>query len=226
MNKKYFNELLGNDWTDILFNTLTSKELKETYAYIKQRKDEGVIVYPKTEDVFNAYRYCPYNDVNIIIIGQDCYHQPNQAHGLSFSVVDGKIPPSLRNIFTEVITDIYDGNEDKFLDKNLFRWARQGILLLNRSLTVEHGKPNSHKGRWDKLILSTIEALNEKSNMIYILWGNNARELKKWIDLDNNYVIESSHPSPFSVKGFYGTKPFSKCNKILKNKIMKEEIIW
>ena len=226
MTKDYFNELLGESWTDELFDTLTSKELKETYAYIKQRKDEDVIVYPGTSDVFNAYKFCPYSKVNIVILGQDPYHQPNQAHGLSFSVVDGKVPPSLRNIFTEVITDIYDGDKDKYLDKNLFRWAMQGVLLLNRSWTVEHGNPNSHKGKWDRLILSTIEALNRKSNIIYILWGNNAKELKKWIDLDNNYVIESSHPSPFSVKGFYGTKPFSKCNEILKSKIMKEKIIW
>jgi uracil-DNA glycosylase len=226
MNKEYFNGLLGKEWTNVLYDTLTSKKLKETYAYIKQRKENDVIVYPKTKDVFNAFKYCKYDNVKVIIIGQDPYHQPNQAHGLSFSVEDGKIPPSLRNIFKEVISDVYNGDETLHQDKNLFRWAIQGVLLLNRSLTVEHSSPNSHKRMWDELILSAIEALNKKGNIVYLLWGNNAKELKKWIDLDNNYIIESAHPSPFSVKNFYGTKPFSKCNKILKNKIMKEEIIW
>jgi len=225
-NKSYFNELLGKEWTNILYETLISKKLKETYLYIKKRKKEGIVVYPNLKDVFNAYRFCSYENVKIVLIGQDPYHQPNQAHGLSFSVLDGKIPPSLKNIFKEVKDDIYNGDDTKHQDKNLTRWAIQGVLLLNRSLTVEDSKPNSHKEMWDNLILSTLDALNKKSGIIYLLWGNNAKELKKWIDLDNNYIIESSHPSPFSVKNFYSTKPFSKCNKILKNKIMKKEIIW
>ncbi len=175
---------------------------------------ENNIVYPNEEDVYKAFDLCEYKDVKVVIIGQDPYHGKNQANGLSFSVNEGvKLPPSLRNIYTELESDL----NIKRSSGDLSSWAEQGVLMLNKILTVNAKSPASHqKFGWDEFTDEIILSLNDHPNqIIYVLWGNYAKSLKKIIS-DKHIIIESAHPSPLSsYRGFFGSKPFSKINNYL-----------
>lgn len=215
--------MIGNDWDNIL-EDVYNKEYFKTLINKINKEYEDKIIYPKKENIFNAFKLTTFKNTKVIIIGQDPYHGEGEAHGLSFSVQDGiKIPPSLKNIYKEL-------NEDLGIpirnSGNLESWAKQGVLLLNSTLTVEKDKPNSHnKIGWQQFTNDVIKIIdNNKTNVVFILWGNYAKSKKELIK--NNYVIESPHPSPFSARtGFFGSKPFSKTNKYLIEKGLKE-IEW
>lgn len=206
---------------------ILDEEFKKDY-YIQlnnflEKEYKNKTIYPKKEDIFNAFKYFNFEDLKVVILGQDPYHEEGQAMGLSFSVPnDIKRPPSLNNIFKELENDLNIKNENN----DLTSWAKQGVLLLNTVLTVEQGLANSHKNKgWEIFTDNVIKYIDEnKNNVVFILWGNNAREKKKIIK--NNYIIESNHPSPLSAcRGFFGSKPFSKTNEYLKSKNINE-IIW
>ena len=204
----------------------------ESDSYIKFSKwldseYNSYTIYPKPENVFNALNLVKYNDVKVVIIGQDPYHGPNQAHGLSFSVEkDIKIPPSLQNIYKELHDDLgcYIPNNG-----NLTKWAKQGVLMLNAVLTVRAGQPNSHKDKgWEQITSKIVKLLNDRDDpVIFLLWGGNAKANAKYIDTNKHYVLTASHPSPMSANqgGWFGCKHFSKANKILSD-IGKAPIDW
>ena len=218
--------LIKKNWFDLLkseFETTQYKELESSLNHEYQNK----IIYPKPENVFNALNLVKYNDVKVVIIGQDPYHNPNQAHGLSFSVEnDVAIPPSLKNIYKELHDDMgcYIPNNG-----NLTKWAKQGVLLLNSVLTVEKNKPNSHKNKgWEQITGKVVELLNQRVDpVIFLLWGSNAKAIGKNIDRNKHYVLETVHPSPMSANqgGWFGCHHFSKTNEILR-KLNKTPIDW
>lgn len=217
--------MIGNSWDKELLVIWNSEGFKKFYKTIMHLYDTKTIFPPK-ENLFNALKLTDYNDVKVVIIGQDPYHGKGQAHGLSFSVQDGvKLPPSLVNIYKELEDDL---NIKPSTSGNLTRWAKQGVLLLNSVLTVEENKASSHKGiGWELFTDYVIKKLNVREEpIVFILWGNFAKEKKKYITNSHHLVIESAHPSPFSAyNGFFGSKPFSKTNNFLiKNK--KEPINW
>lgn len=170
-------------------------------------------IYPHPKYVFRAFDTCPFDAVRVVIVGQDPYHGPSQANGLCFAVQDGiPPPPSLQNIFKELESDL---GRTVSRDTNLIRWAEQGVLLLNATLTVRAGQPGSHQGMgWEEFTDAALRRLaNEREHIVFILWGNYARRKGAQIDRKRHYVIESAHPSPLSAhNGFFGSKPFSKAN--------------
>lgn len=188
--------------------------------------NNGETIYPPLEEVLNAFEKTPLNNLKVVILWQDPYHGPGQAHGLSFSVKDGiKAPPSLKNIYKELLDDLRIPIPST---GNLEKWTKQWVLLLNAILTVRDGQPASHsKIGWETFTDNVIKAISEKEeNIIFILWWNFAKSKKILIDTKKHFIIESAHPSPFSAyNGFFGSKPFSKTNEILK-KIGKKEINW
>lgn len=207
--------VIGNDWDEII-----GEEFKKDY-YIRLReflKEEYAkhTVYPDMHSIFNALKLTPYKDVRVVILGQDPYHEPNQAHGLCFSVQDGTpLPPSLKNIYKELEADL---GIPPSKSGDLTRWAKQGVLLLNTVLTVRRGEANSHKGKgWELLTDEIIRKLNDKTEpVVFILWGANARSKKSLITNPIHGIIESAHPSPLSAfNGFFGSRPFSQANKFL-----------
>lgn len=214
--------MIGNSWDEIL-----KEEFKKDYFVNieKQLEKTNKIIYPKKENIFRALKLTDYNDIKVVILGQDPYHGENEANGLCFSVYkDVKIPPSLRNIFKELKEDLNIERDNT----DLSDWALQGILLLNTILTVEKDKPFSHKNLgWNYFTDNIINKINQKKeSVIFVLWGNAAREKKKLITNKNHIIIESAHPSPLSyTRGFKNSKPFSKINKILKEQ-NKKEIKW
>ena len=175
-------------------------------------------VYPELENIFEAFNQTTFENVKVVIIGQDPYHGFGQANGLSFSVKEGiKIPPSLRNIFIELKSDL---NMDLPVSGTLLKWSREGVFLLNSVLTVKKNKPGSHKKKgWEKLTNQVIKSLSdEREHIVFILWGKYAQEKELFIDTSKHLIIKSSHPSPFSAhKGFFGSKPFSKSNEFLQS---------
>lgn len=181
--------------------------------------------YPPPACIFNALDMTPFDAVKVVILGQDPYHGKGQAHGLAFSVPEGvPVPPSLRNIFTEVKADV--GGVDT--STNLSRWAQQGVLLLNATLTVREGEAGSHQGKgWEEFTDAVIRTLAEnKDNLVFILWGNYARKKGSFIDRERHCVIESAHPSPLSAnQGFFGSRPFSRANAYLTAHGV-EPIVW
>jgi uracil-DNA glycosylase len=214
-----------NDWQELLEEELS----KEYYLKLRQfliTEYKTTTIYPNMHDIFNALHYTAYKDVKVVILGQDPYHGPNQAHGLSFSVKPGVgIPPSLLNMYKELQTDL-----GCYIPNNgyLKKWADQGILLLNASLTVRAHTANSHKGKgWEILTDKIISLLNDRKDpVVFILWGNNAISKEKLITNKYHYIIKSVHPSPLSAsRGFFGSKPFSKCNDFLKS-TGKNPIDW
>lgn len=197
---------------------------KKLGVFIKNEY-KNKIIYPKYNDIFNAFRYTDYNQVKVVIIGQDPYHGENEAHGLCFSVKSGvPIPPSLRNIFKE----LYDDIGVKRTTTELTNWADQGVLLLNSIMTVVKDRPLSHKDKgWEIFTDNVIKKLGEREKpMVFILWGSYARSKKELISNKNHLIIESVHPSPLSAnRGFFGSKPFSKANNfLLKNN--QDKIEW
>jgi len=183
-------------------------------------------VYPPGNRIFSAFDFTPFNEVKVVIIGQDPYHGPNQANGLCFSVADGvRQPPSLQNIFKELRDDL---GVTVPVSGNLERWAKQGVLLLNATLTVRASQAGSHQNKgWETFTDAVIQKLyDEKENHVFILWGAYAQKKGSIIDTAKHFIIKSTHPSPFSAhNGFFGSKPFSKTNAYLKKENM-QEINW
>ncbi|EEL48314.1 MULTISPECIES: uracil-DNA glycosylase [Bacillus cereus group] len=217
--------ILKNDWEPLLAPEFEKPYYQKLRQFLKEEYSTHVI-YPNADDIFNALHYTSYEDTKVIILGQDPYHGPNQAHGLSFSVQPGvKTPPSLQNMYKELHADL--GCE---IPNNgyLVKWAEQGVLLLNAVLTVRQGEANSHKGKgWEHFTDRVIELLNERDKpVIFILWGRHAQAKKKLITNSNHHIIESVHPSPLSARrGFFGSKPFSKVNEILSS-MNEKEMDW
>ncbi len=213
----FMNNILKNDWNNYIGN-----EFEKDY-YLKLRKNlsqeyKTKTIYPDMYNIFNALHYTAFDDVKVVILGQDPYHGPNQAHGLSFSVNPGvRTPPSLLNIYKELKDDI-----GCYIPNNgyLKKWADQGVLLLNTVLTVRAGEANSHKNiGWQIFTDNIIKVLNTREKpIVFILWGNNAIRKEELITNPKHHIIKSVHPSPLSAsRGFFGSKPFSKTNEFLKN---------
>lgn len=217
--------ILQNDWQ----NWLDEEFAKPYYLQLKQflmEEYHSRRIYPDKYDIFNALHLTPYSQTKVVILGQDPYHGPGQAHGLSFSVKPGvPQPPSLKNIFKELQNDLGHPIPNH---GSLQRWAEQGVLLLNTVLTVREGQPNSHKGKgWERFTDQVIQVLNQrKEPIIFLLWGKHAQEKKEWITSSHHVMIESAHPSPFSAhRGFFGSRPFSRANQLLK-RVGSTEIDW
>ncbi len=217
--------MIGNDWDKKLEVIWNSEGFKKFYKLIENEYDTKTIFPPK-EYIFNALKLTSYENTKVVIVGQDPYHGVGEAHGLSFSVQEGiKIPPSLQNIYKELNTDLGIPIHNK---GDLTKWGKEGVLMLNAVLTVEKDKPASHRNKgWELLTDYIIKVLNQKEEpVVFILWGNFAKEKTKYITNANHYIITSPHPSPFSARsGFFGSKPFSKTNEYLKSKNLKE-IDW
>lgn len=216
--------MINKNWDIILKDEFNKTYFKNLGCFVKDEY-KNKIVYPKYKDIFQALRLTDYDDVKVVILGQDPYHGENEAHGLSFSVRDGvEMPPSLRNIFKELESDLGIKKEST----DLTPWAKQGVLLLNSIMTVVKDTPLSHKAKgWEIFTDKIIEKLGEREKpLVFILWGSYARSKKELIKGKNHYVIESVHPSPLSAcRGFFGSKPFSKANSFLvKNGL--EKIDW
>lgn len=198
------------------------KQLEKKIAFERKKN----IIFPPKSETFNAFALTPLNKVKVVILGQDPYHEPNQAHGLAFSVKSGQIPPSLQNIYKELQNE-FDFPIPK-RNGNLTPWTKQGVLLLNSTLTVQKGAANSHANfGWQTFTDNAISLLNQqKSPIVFILWGKNARSKKDLITNPSHLVLESVHPSPFSAShGFFGNNHFKLCNEFLKKNNM-EEINW
>ena len=218
---------IGNDWDEIFKK---EKEFEKDY-YLDLRKFlvkeyKTKTIYPDKNEIFSAFKLTSYKDCKVVILGQDPYHGENQAHGLAFSVKQRvALPPSLKNIYKEIENEFgYKMSKNGFLEK----WAKQGVLLLNTALTVVAGNANSHsKIGWEIFTDNVIKYLDRREDpIIFILWGNNAKSKKAFIDTNKHYILESVHPSPLSAsRGFFGCGHFKKANDILKE-LGKEEIDW
>ena len=199
--------------------------MKDLRASLVSRGKSGVTIYPPPENWFSAFNLTPFNEVKVVVLGQDPYHGPNQAHGLCFSVLPGvPIPPSLRNIYKELKEDV---GVEPVGHGHLETWATQGVFLLNSVLTVEHGAAASHQGLgWEVFTDAVIEALNTRTaNTVFMLWGGYAKRKGQMIDQNRHLVLQCAHPSPLSVRGFTGCRHFSKANEYLIN-CGKEPVDW
>lgn len=218
-------QILTNDWAGLLGDEFTKDYYLRLREFLKQEYTYQT-VYPPMQDIFNALHFTRFSDVKAVILGQDPYHGENQAHGLSFSVQSGvPQPPSLKNIFKELQNDVGCRMPNHGY---LGSWTEQGVLLLNTVLTVRGGQAHSHKGMgWEQFTNQVIASLNEKTDpVVYILWGAAARRKQELIDTSKHYIVTSPHPSPLSAhRGFFGSKPFSKTNEILKQNGLSE-IDW
>lgn len=216
---------LGNSWDDILKEEFDKEYYLKLRAFLKQEYASQTI-YPHMNNIFNALKYTAYEDVKAVILGQDPYHGPDQAHGLCFSVQRGvKPPPSLQNMFKELNSDL---GIPVSSHGELTKWAEQGVLLLNTVLTVRAGQANSHKGMgWEIFTDRIIELLNKREKpIVFLLWGGPAKTKTKLITNPNHYILSTVHPSPLSAyNGFFGCKHFSKTNEILKS-LGETEINW
>ena len=216
---------LGNSWDDILKEEFNREYYLKLRAFLKQEYASQTI-YPHMNNIFNALKYTAYEDVKAVILGQDPYHGPDQAHGLCFSVQRGvKPPPSLQNMFKELNSDL---GLPIPRHGELTKWAEQGVLLLNTVLTVRAGQANSHKGMgWEIFTDRIIELLNQREKpIVFLLWGGPAKTKTKLITNQNHYILSTVHPSPLSAyNGFFGCKHFSKTNEILKS-LGETEIDW
>lgn len=216
--------MINKKWDIILKDEFKKEYFAKLGTFVKSEY-KNKIIFPEYKNIFNSLRLTDYDDVKVVIIGQDPYHGVGEAHGLCFSVQEGvKTPPSLANIFKELRNDL--GIIRTKTD--LTDWAKQGVLLLNAIMTVEKDKPLSHKDKgWEIFTDNIIKYLNEREKpIIFVLWGSYARSKKELIDLKKHYVIESAHPSPLSAsRGFFGSKPFSRINEIL-NKTNQDIIRW
>ena len=206
---------LPSGWAQILGDQFQQPYMHSLRDFLLAQKQQGAQIYPPTSDTFRAFQLCDFHKVKVIILGQDPYHGPNQAHGLSFSVRSStKAPPSLVNIFKELENDLGWARRQT----DLSDWAEQGVLLLNSVLTVTAHNAGSHRNQgWETFTDQAISALaQQRQNLVFILWGGYARAKKKLIDSSRHCIIESAHPSPLSAhSGFFGSKPFSRCNNYL-----------
>ncbi|MBB6636392.1 uracil-DNA glycosylase [Cohnella thailandensis] len=217
--------IFRNDWEPLLKPELEKPYYQQLRSQLAQEYREQTI-HPDMHHIYQALHLTSYEDTKVVILGQDPYHGPGQAHGLSFSVLPGvRVPPSLQNIYKEIYSDLgHPIPNHGFLE----HWAKQGVLLLNAVLTVRDGLPNSHKKLgWETFTTAVIAALNERERpIVFILWGRNAQEKAAFIDRSRHLVIASAHPSPLSAhNGFFGSKPFSKANAFLRE-TGQQEIDW
>jgi uracil-DNA glycosylase len=216
---------LTNDWAKIVGSELEEPYFQTLCDFLIDEYQANTI-YPEQDEVLNALHLTPYESTKVVILGQDPYHGRGQAHGLSFSVKSGITPPpSLQNIYKELQSDL-----GCFIPNNgyLVKWAKQGVLLLNTVLTVREDTPNSHKGKgWERFTDKVIEALNSREQpVIFVLWGSHAQAKQRLIDTNRHYILKSVHPSPLSsYRGFFGSKPFSQINELLKG-LGSQEIDW
>ncbi|MEQ3346847.1 uracil-DNA glycosylase [Peptoniphilus senegalensis] len=211
-------EIFKNDWQEILQDEFEKDYYKDLRKLLIEEYKHYEI-FPRAENIFNAFHYTAYKDLKVLILGQDPYHNVGQAHGLAFSVKNGvKIPPSLQNIYKELNSDLGIPIANTGYLKS---WADEGIMLLNTTLTVRAHQPMSHaKIGWEIFTNAVIEKISEKKEpVVYILWGNHAKARKKFINNENHLIIEGVHPSPLSAnKGFFGSKPFSRANEFLRER--------
>lgn len=216
--------MINKNWNIVLEDEMKKEYFKNLGIFVKQQYKSKTI-FPPYENIFDALRFTDYNEVKVVILGQDPYHGLGEAHGLSFSVKKGvRKPPSLQNIFKELYNDLGIKREES----DLTDWAKEGILLLNSIMTVEKDKPLSHKEKgWEIFTDNVIKKLNDRIEpVVFILWGNYARSKKVLITNPQHKIIESAHPSPLSAsRGFFGSRPFSKTNEFLKKNNIKE-INW
>lgn len=206
-------DMFDNDWDQVLQGELEKPYYRELMSWLEGEYEHHVI-YPPKQLIYEALKRTSYSDTKVVILGQDPYHGVGQAHGLSFSVLPGvRVPPSLRNMYKELAEDLGVNTKDQ--GGTLTAWAEQGVLLLNRVLTVREGEAGSHQGKgWEKFTDAVIEALNNREEpVIFVLWGNHAGKKGEVIDSIRHTVISSAHPSPLSARrGFFGSRPFSKIN--------------
>ena len=216
--------MIGNSWDEILKDEFKKSYFKELVKFLNN-ENKTKTIFPKSEDLFRAFKLTDYKDVNVVILGQDPYHGDKEANGLCFSVNHGvQTPPSLQNIFKELKSDLGITRTDT----DLSDWAKEGVLLLNTVLTVEKDKAFSHRGKgWEEFTDKIIEKLNEREDpIVFVLWGNAARSKKSLLTNKIHMIVESAHPSPLSYnKGFKDSRPFSKINNMLKS-VNKKEIKW
>lgn len=217
-------KFIGNDWDEVLAPVFDSNEYHELHEFLKAEYKTKQI-FPDMYHIFTAFKLTPFAKTKVVILGQDPYHNPGQATGMSFAVMPGiKLPPSLQNIYKELYDDVgCVPVQHGYLKK----WADQGVLLLNAVLTVPYGHANGHQGKgWENVTDTAIKALSDRGEVVFILWGRYAQNKIALIDLDHNFVIKSAHPSPFSAdRGFFGSRPFSRCNEALR-KYGKTPIDW
>lgn len=217
--------MIDNDWLQELASEFRKPYYKELFQFVKKEYDTHLI-FPPSDDIFNAFHLTPFSEVKVVILGQDPYHNVGQAHGLCFSVKpDVEVPPSLVNIYKELHDDL--GCE---IPNNgyLVKWAKQGVLMLNTVLTVRAHEANSHRGHgWEEFTDAAIEALNKENRpIVFILWGSPAQAKKKMLNNPNHLILCAPHPSPLSAyRGFFGSKPFSQTNEFLRKNGLKE-IDW
>jgi uracil-DNA glycosylase len=219
---------LEASWLKVLSDEFDKDYMLKLKQFLKDEKQAGKLIYPKGADIFNAFTKTPFTAVKVVILGQDPYHGPNQAHGLSFSVQKGvDVPPSLKNIYKELATDIPGFTIPKTGD--LTHWAEQGVLLLNATLTVQAATAGSHQKKgWEQFTDTVIKTISDKKEgVVFILWGNYAQSKAVLIDETKHLIIKSTHPSPLAVSrgGFFGSKPFSKTNAYLEQH-GKKAIDW
>lgn len=216
---------LPKNWEYFLKESDIEKQLLSIKSLLEKEKKLGKEIFPRTDNIFRALELVSPEDVKVVVVGQDPYHNINQANGLAFSVnKNNKITPSLKNIYREIKRDL---NSKTLQNGDLTQIAKQGVLFLNSALTVEAHKPGSHLNiGWQEITDSIISLLSSEKNIVFMLWGNFAQLKEKFIDLNSNLVLKTSHPSPLSAyRGFIGSRPFSKCNKFLKSK-GKKIIDW
>lgn len=217
--------MITNKWDIVLKDVFSDPKYLKLQEFLNEEYENNT-VYPLRENIYSALKLTDYDDVKVVVIGQDPYHEPNQAHGLAFSVLDGiKLPPSLKNIYKEIEVDL---GLNMSSSGNLTNWAKQGVLLLNNVLTVRAHEANSHKKKgWEFVTDSIVKKLNEREeSIIFVFWGNNAKSKEVLVTNPNHIVLKAPHPSPLSAyHGFFGCKHFSKINDILKEKGL-EEINW
>ncbi len=218
---------IPNEWLYHLDKTIQDHAFVGLMNWLDEALELATI-FPPFNEIFNAYTTNKLSDIKVVILGQDPYHGENQAHGLSFSVKKGvRQPPSLKNIFKELESDLNIPIPDKFMGE-LTDWSKQGVFLLNAVLTVTKGQPNSHKKKgWEEFTDATIKAISDhQKNVVFVLWGNYAKNKSVLIDTTKHLIISSVHPSPFSARnGFFGSKPFSQINAYLKETNQKS-INW
>lgn len=216
---------LEASWLAVLKPEFDKEYMKNLKSFLVEEQQSHV-VYPPNAEIFSAFEHTPFDKVRVVILGQDPYHGPGEAHGLSFSVKKGiRIPPSLRNIYKELHSDIGLTTPNH---GHLLEWAQQGVLLLNTVLTVRHKTANSHQKKgWETFTDKAIQELSDqRDNIVFILWGSKAKAKLNLIDQDKHHIIQSAHPSPLAVRyGFFGSKPFSKTNTFLKS-IGQKPIDW
>jgi uracil-DNA glycosylase len=218
---------LPSSWIQYLEEELNQSYMKDLKKKLIEYQNKNITVYPEKSKIFNAFHLTPFQKIKVVILGQDPYHGPGQAHGLSFSVPHNiKTPPSLMNIFKELDSDLKV--EINKTNGNLEHWAKQGVFLLNTTLTVEKSKPMSHKNfGWNIFTDKVIEIINHyRENIVFILWGAHAHSKTHLIDSSKHLILKSVHPSPLSShRGFFGSRPFSQTNNYLESKKI-DKIVW